>query len=49
MFSRTLPGPVFFEFIQPKNGEGFGAGKLAWLFESMQCNPMRRGAIQAEV
>jgi 4-hydroxyphenylpyruvate dioxygenase len=47
IFSETLLGPVFFEFIQRKNDEGFGEGNFKALFESMERDQLRRGAIQA--
>ncbi len=45
IFSQTLLGPVFFEFIQRKNDEGFGEGNFKALFESMERDQLRRGAI----
>ncbi len=48
IFSETLLGPVFFEFIQRKNDEGFGEGNFKALFESMERDQLRRGAITAE-
>ena len=48
IFSQTLLGPVFFEFIQRKNDEGFGEGNFKALFESMERDQLRRGAIKAE-
>ena len=45
IFSQTLLGPVFFEFIQRKADEGFGEGNFKALFESMERDQMRRGAI----
>src|SRR5262249_55062741 len=33
IFSQTLLGPVFFEFIQRKGDEGFGEGNFKALFE----------------
>ena len=45
IFSRTLLGPVFFEFIQRKADEGFGEGNFKALFESMERDQLRRGAI----
>jgi 4-hydroxyphenylpyruvate dioxygenase len=47
IFSETLLGPVFFEFIQRKNDEGFGEGNFKALFESMERDQLRRGVIQA--
>jgi len=45
IFSQTLLGPVFFEFIQRKADEGFGEGNFKALFESMERDQLRRGAI----
>ena len=39
-------GPVFFEFIQRKSDEGFGEGNFRALFESMERDQLRRGAIE---
>jgi 4-hydroxyphenylpyruvate dioxygenase len=48
IFSQTLLGPLFFEFIQRKGDEGFGEGNFRALFESMERDQLRRGVIQAE-
>ncbi|MBS0481639.1 MAG: 4-hydroxyphenylpyruvate dioxygenase [Proteobacteria bacterium] len=48
IFSETMIGPVFFEFIQRKKDEGFGEGNFTALFESMERDQMRRGALQVE-
>jgi 4-hydroxyphenylpyruvate dioxygenase len=47
IFSQTLLGPVFFEFIQRKNDEGFGEGNFKALFESLERDQVRRGALAA--
>jgi len=47
IFSETLLGPVFFEFIQRKADEGFGEGNFKALFESMERDQVRRGVIAA--
>jgi len=47
IFSQTLLGPVFFEFIQRKGDEGFGEGNFKALFESMERDQLRRGIIEA--
>ena len=47
IFSETLIGPIFFEFIQRKEDEGFGEGNFQALFESMERDQMRRGALSA--
>ena len=36
IFSETLIGPIFFEFIERKEDEGFGEGNFQALFESME-------------
>ena len=36
VFSRTMVGPIFFEFIQRKGDEGFGEGNFQALFESIE-------------
>ena len=46
IFSETLIGPIFFEFIQRKEDDGFGEGNFQALFESMERDQLRRGAIQ---
>ncbi len=46
IFSQTLLGPVFFEFIERKADEGFGEGNFKALFESMERDQVRRGVIQ---
>jgi 4-hydroxyphenylpyruvate dioxygenase len=46
IFSRTVLGPVFFEFIQRKADEGFGEGNFKALFESIERDQVRRGVIQ---
>jgi 4-hydroxyphenylpyruvate dioxygenase len=45
IFSETVIGPIFFEFIQRKRDEGFGEGNFQALFESMERDQMRRGAL----
>ena len=46
IFSECLLGPVFFEFIERKNDQGFGEGNFKALFESLERDQLRRGAIQ---
>jgi 4-hydroxyphenylpyruvate dioxygenase len=48
IFSQTLLGPVFFEFIQRKSDEGFGEGNFKALFESLERDQIRRGALKVE-
>jgi len=45
IFSQTLLGPVFFEFIQRKGDQGFGEGNFKALFESLERDQIRRGAL----
>ena len=47
IFSDTLIGPVFFEFIQRKNDEGFGEGNFKALFESIERDQVARGVVGA--
>ncbi len=47
IFSQTLLGPVFFEFIQRKGDDGFGEGNFKALFESIERDQLRRGVIAA--
>ena len=48
IFSETMVGPVFFEFIERKQDEGFGEGNFTALFESMERDQLRRGALEVE-
>ncbi|MEE8340321.1 MAG: 4-hydroxyphenylpyruvate dioxygenase [Xanthomonadales bacterium] len=48
IFSETMIGPVFFEFIQRKKDEGFGEGNFTALFESMERDQLRRGMISVD-
>jgi 4-hydroxyphenylpyruvate dioxygenase len=45
IFSDTLLGPVFFEFIQRKDDEGFGEGNFKALFESIERDQIARGVV----
>jgi 4-hydroxyphenylpyruvate dioxygenase len=47
IFSDTLLGPVFFEFIQRKGDDGFGEGNFKALFESIERDQVERGVIQS--
>ena len=47
IFSESVIGPVFFEFIQRKQDEGFGEGNFTALFQSIERDQLRRGALQA--
>jgi 4-hydroxyphenylpyruvate dioxygenase len=46
IFSETMLGPLFFEFIQRKGDEGFGEGNFKALFESIERDQLRRGVLQ---
>ena len=48
IFSDTLIGPVFFEFIQRKRDEGFGEGNFKALFESIERDQINRGVVGAK-
>ena len=45
IFSGTVLGPIFFEFIQRKGDEGFGEGNFRALFESIEEDQIRRGVL----
>ncbi len=47
IFSKTLLGPVFFEFIQRQGDDGFGEGNFKALFESIERDQIARGVIAA--
>jgi 4-hydroxyphenylpyruvate dioxygenase len=46
IFSKTLLGPVFFEFIQRKGDDGFGEGNFKALFESLERDQIERGTLK---
>jgi 4-hydroxyphenylpyruvate dioxygenase len=46
IFSKTVIGPIFFEFIQRKGEDGFGEGNFRALFESIEEDQVRRGVIK---
>jgi 4-hydroxyphenylpyruvate dioxygenase len=48
IFSKTVVGPIFFEFIERKGDEGFGEGNFRALFESIEEDQLRRGVLKAE-
>ena len=48
IFSQTMIGPVFFEFIQRKKDEGFGEGNFTALFKSIERDQIERGALKVE-
>ena len=43
IFSKTMIGPIFFEFIQRKGDDGFGEGNFKALFESIEADDMANG------
>lgn len=47
IFSQSMVGPVFFEFIQRKKDEGFGEGNFTALFKSMERDQLQRGVLEA--
>ena len=47
IFSKTVIGPIFFEFIQRKGDDGFGEGNFKALFESIRRDQIRRGVLHA--
>ena len=48
IFSKTVIGPIFFEFIQRKGDEGFGEGNFRALFESIEEDQIRRGVLKVD-
>jgi len=48
IFSKTVIGPIFFEFIQRKGDEGFGEGNFRALFESIEAEQIRSGELTIE-
>lgn len=46
IFSKTVIGPIFFEYIQRKGDEGFGEGNFRALFESIEEDQLRRGVLK---
>ncbi len=48
IFSKTVVGPIFFEFIQRKGDDGFGEGNFKALFESIEADQIARGVLAAE-
>ena len=47
IFSKTVIGPIFFEFIQRKGDDGFGEGNFKALFESIEQDQIQRGVLKA--
>ena len=48
IFSKTVIGPIFFEFIQRKGDDGFGEGNFRALFESIEEDQIRRGVLKSK-
>ena len=48
IFSKTVIGPIFFEFIERKGDDGFGEGNFKALFESIEQEQIANGEIAAE-
>ena len=48
IFSRTVIGPIFFEFIQRKGDDGFGEGNFKALFESIEADQVARGVLKPD-
>ena len=46
IFSKTVIGPIFFEFIQRKGDDGFGEGNFRALFESIEQDQIERGVLK---
>jgi 4-hydroxyphenylpyruvate dioxygenase len=46
IFSKTVIGPIFFEFIQRKGDDGFGEGNFRALFESIEQDQIDRGVLK---
>jgi 4-hydroxyphenylpyruvate dioxygenase len=47
IFSKTVIGPIFFEFIERKGDDGFGEGNFKALFESIEADQIARGVLKA--
>ncbi|OAI24315.1 4-hydroxyphenylpyruvate dioxygenase [Methylosinus sp. R-45379] len=47
IFSKTVIGPIFFEFIERKGDEGFGEGNFRALFQSIEDDQVKRGVLRA--
>ncbi|AXI55527.1 4-hydroxyphenylpyruvate dioxygenase [Sulfitobacter sp. JL08] len=46
IFSKTVIGPIFFEFIQRKGDDGFGEGNFKALFESIEQEQVNSGELK---
>ncbi|MFZ7090144.1 4-hydroxyphenylpyruvate dioxygenase [Primorskyibacter sp. 2E233] len=47
IFSKTVIGPIFFEFIERKGDDGFGEGNFKALFESIEREQIANGELKA--
>ena len=48
IFSEKAIGPIFFEFIQRKEDDGFGEGNFEALFKSIERDQMARGVLASD-
>ncbi len=48
IFSKTVIGPIFFEFIQRKGDDGFGEGNFKALFELIEADQVARGVLKPD-
>ena len=48
IFSEKAIGPIFFEFIQRKEDEGFGEGNFKALFKSIERDQLKRGVLSED-
>jgi len=46
IFTDTYVGPLFFEFIQRKNHDGFGEGNFQALFDAIERDQIKRGYLK---
>ena len=49
IFSKTVIGPIFFEFIERKGDDGFGEGNFKALFESIEAEEIAAGEYDKKV
>ncbi len=49
IFSKTVIGRIFVEFIQRKGDDGFGEGNFKALFESIEAEEIASGDYDKEV
>lgn len=45
IFTDTMIGPIFFEFIERKGNNGFGEGNVKTLFEAVEIDQVKRGVL----